>query len=112
MVPMFTCGFVRSNFSFAIASLLLFRNRANSKPNSLPSSLAGGLADHFFRHGSRGFRIVGEVHGKIRATLRAAAQIRRVPKHLRKGHLHADNMTTRTRFRTLNLSAARVQIAK
>src|SRR2546422_4189509 len=53
-----------------------------------------------------------KMHGEISAALRAAAQIRRVTKHLRERNLHADDIAPRARLRALNVRAPRIQVAK
>src|SRR5271157_2943179 len=110
IVPMLTCGLLRSNFSFAIAALLLVNAlfERSPEPLPLPRHPTGRLGDHLV--GDRGGRlgIVRKMHSEVAAALRAAAQIGRVTEHLRERHLHADDVTSRAGLGTLNLRPARV----
>src|ERR1700704_793392 len=117
MVPMFTCGLLRSNFSFAICFSapqikVVFAATTNSKfilnLGLTPSTLAFVLVDNFLRDRIRRLGVMRKVHGEIRATLGAAAQIRRITKHLREWHFRADHVAARTILRTLTRRAASV----
>src|SRR5688500_11020902 len=85
MVPTFTWGFVRENFSLAMS---LSRGAGG---------LCGGtgalapLLDDLFLHrgGHRG--VVRELHRVGRATLGPRAEVRRVPEHRGEGHLGLDD---------------------
>src|SRR5277367_4759998 len=109
MVPMFTCGLLRSNFSLAIASRSSVQILATAKSLLLKSSKqplphvpAFVLFDDFLRQRIGHFRVVRKVHGEVRATLRAAAQIRGVTKHLRKRNFRANHVYAGTILGTLN----------
>src|SRR6266849_10398534 len=107
MVPMFTCGLVRSNFSFAIASSApLTSNQSKNKTWLL---LAAVLLDYFLRQRRGQFRVMRKMHGEGGAALRAAAQIRRITEHLRQRYFHADYVAARAVFRALNRRTPRVQ---
>src|SRR5450432_2195893 len=115
MVPMFTCGLLRSNFSFAIACSapqikvsLLTTNLCSTKflLTRVPALV---LLDDFLRNRIRRFRIMRKMHGEIRAALGAAAQVRGIAKHLRQGNFRADHVRSSAIFRTLDRGTPRVQ---
>src|ERR1700676_4141442 len=102
MVPMFTCGLLRSNFSFAICSSapqIKVVLAATANPEFLvqlpASALALVLVDNFLSNRIRRFGVMRKVHGEIRTALRAAAQIRRITEHLRERHFRANHIATR-----------------
>src|SRR5436190_5146618 len=110
IVPMFTCGLLRSNFSLAIWS---------SAPQSKSCKIvllkllsAAGFLYNFFREIVGKLRVMREMHGECGASLRAAAQIRGVAEHLRERHLHANHVAPGAVFRSLNRRPPRVQIAE
>src|SRR6266403_5303202 len=117
MVPMFTCGLLRSNFSFAIASsapqtkieFLTLILRKAPEPELL---FAPYLFHDFFRKRRRHFRVVRKMHGESGASLRAAAQIGGVTKHLRQRNFHANHVAARAILRALNRGTPRIQISK
>src|SRR3954467_3086657 len=97
MVPMLTCGLVRSNFAFATVVLLRticvtpynqgrtwrcwggFRwKRLRDGPQSLPA----GLLDDLLGNGLGDLCVGVELHGEARATLRLGAQVADVAEHL------------------------------
>src|SRR6266540_5592122 len=107
MVPTFTCGLLRSNFSLAMISL-----------SSLDEALlrAGGgcalrLRDDGLRDAVRDLRVMRELHGVGGAALRLRAQIRRVPEHLGERHERVDHLGVRARGHRLDLAAAAVEVA-
>src|SRR5712675_940222 len=137
IVPIFRCGLLRSNFSFAIAlytpqlecsrassqkinlavsqraastARTLSRRAASTARTLLASRPAGCLRDHFLgdRRGCLG--IMREMHGKARAALRAAADVGGVPKHLRERNFHTNHVGAAARLSALNLAATRIQI--
>src|SRR5436309_6825414 len=76
MVPTFTCGLLRSNFSLAIVANLRFSY----------AGLAGHLCNHFIGHGLRR-RLVGvELHRVAGPPLRHGTNLRGVAEHLRQRH--------------------------
>src|SRR5512133_2853848 len=80
MVPTFTCGLLRSNFSLPMISLSSLETAALLR--------AGGgsalrLRDDGLRDAVRDLRVVRELHGVGGAALRLRAEVRRVPEHLR-----------------------------
>src|SRR5919108_2319132 len=111
IVPMFTCGLLRSNFSFAISSSAP-QSKSCKKP-VLPKLLsAAGLLHNLFGESSGKFRVMRKMHGEIAAALRAASQIGGVAEHFRQRHLHANHVAARAALRALNLRAPGVQVAK
>src|SRR5262249_45703000 len=111
IVPMFTCGLLRSNFSFAISSSAP-QSKSCKKSVSLKLLPAAALLPNLVREIVRKLRVMRKMHGEIAAALRAAAQIGGVAEHFRQRHLHANHVAPRAAFRTLNLRSARVQVAK
>src|ERR687892_356631 len=82
IVPMFTCGFVRSYFALAMGA----------PPTPLASAsaghgLAGRLGGDLFRHGRRHFLVTRELHGVSGATLGHRPHVGRVPEHLPERHV-------------------------
>src|SRR3982075_1131268 len=90
---MFTCGLLRSNFSFAIPSAPQIKIHSNSN-KALCLLFAPMLFDDFFRQSRRQLRVTPKVHRARRAALRAAAQIRGVTEHLRQRSFHANDIAS------------------
>src|SRR5271156_124175 len=106
MVPMLTCGFVRSNFAFAtsvsswtswclLKQCCYFRRAAvvtgQGYSVAFASSLAGGLSDDLLRHVRRNFGVVVEHHGVVRPALSLRPQVADVAEHLRQRHVGFDH---------------------
>src|SRR5215472_2362444 len=111
IVPMFTCGLLRSNFSFAISSSAP-QSKSCKESVLLELLPAAGLLYNLFREIRGKLRVMRKMHGEIAAALRAAAQIGGVTEHLGERHLHANYVAARTALRALNLRAAGVEVAK
>src|SRR4029079_4262965 len=98
IVPTFTCGFVRSNFSFPIIS------------SSLSSSLfvrpALRFADDFVSHAARHFLIAREMHRVLGSALRARYYQRRVSEHFRQWHDGLDDLRARAVLHAFNAPTA------
>src|SRR5713226_9338105 len=117
MVPMFTCGLLRSNFSLAICfsapqskiEFLALISRKAPEPELL---FAPYLFHDFFRKSRRHFRIMRKMHGEGGASLGAAAQISGITKHLRQRNFHANYVAARAIFRALNRGTPRIQVSK
>src|ERR1700687_512420 len=102
MVPMFTCGLLRSNFSFAMAApvfLALLRYLALH----LGHDLLGDVLRNFF--------VLPEVHRETAAPLRTGAQLGSVAEHIRQRHHRFDQVRGSANFGTFQAAAARTQIA-
>src|SRR5271169_2181073 len=108
---MFTCGLLRSNFSFAIACsappLELDENPPASlvepaPPNLLPGNPPGHLADHFLGNRTRRLGVMREMHREGRASLCPAAKIRSVAKHFRQRNFDADHIAAGAILGALN----------
>src|SRR5438552_1160352 len=102
MVPTFTCGFLRSNFSFAIVSSV--------------RSLRVDSLDRNFRDDSLGDRLGNlvvsfELHRVVGAALRQGAELCRVAEHLRQGDARRDHLEVEARLHVVDLSAPRVEVA-
>src|SRR5579859_1259354 len=75
IVPMFTCGLVRSNFFLAIWLL------PGSSPDRGPAALDLRLLDEFGGHRLRDLRVVTELHRRARPTLGHRPQVGDVAEH-------------------------------
>src|SRR6267378_2992420 len=109
---MFTCGFVRSNFSFAISPSAPQSNSFQTTPKIAVLLFAPVLLDHFFGKSRWKLGIMREVHCECCPSLRAAAEVRGITKHLRQRHFYADHVAARTVFSALNRGTPRVQVAE
>src|SRR5882762_449426 len=116
MVPIFTCGLLRSNFSLAICfSAPQSRNLKSNLPQSprgpkllLATCLLYDLLGKRRRH----LGVMRKMHRERRASLRAAAQIRGVTEHLRQWKFHANDVAARAILLALMRRTPRSQIAK
>src|SRR5216683_7316494 len=96
MVPMFTCGLLRSNFSLAICfSAPQSKIEFLANPRTLELLLAACLLNDLLGQGRRHLGVMRKMHGERRAPLSAAAQISGVTKHLRQRHFHANHIAAR-----------------
>src|SRR5947209_15132311 len=113
IVPMLTCGLLRSNFSLAIALSAPQLERSlepcgNPQPARLPHGPAGRFGDHFLGNRYGRFLVMREMHRETGAALSAAAEVRGVTEHFRQRHLRTDNLGARSGFVSLDLCATRV----
>src|ERR671934_519698 len=97
MVPTFTCGLLRSNFSLAMALL----------SSNVGLLRAGGgdalrLGDDGLGDVVRDLRIVPELHRVGGAALRLRAEVGRVAEHLRQRHLRRDGLHAGARVHALD----------
>src|SRR5262245_1496782 len=93
MVPMFTCGLVRSNFAFATggsSSLASYAVRVPLDLTRRSTSFASGLLDDLVRHSTWDFGVRVELHRVHGATRRLGTQVSDVPEHLRQRHQRLD----------------------
>src|ERR1700688_684999 len=126
MVPMLTCGLVRSNFAFAtsvsswtcwclLKQCCYFRGAAvvtgQGYSVAFASSLAGGLSDDLLRHIRRNFGVAVEHHGVVRPALSLRPQVADVAEHLRQRHVGFDHARAAAFLHGLNLATAGVQVA-
>src|SRR5436309_2430406 len=102
IVPMFTCGLLRSNFSFAISL---------SSPQNLLGYFALRLVHDFVRDAARHFFVLAEVHREGAASLRAGPQLGGIAEHLRQRNHCLNNLGSAQNLGTLETAAARNQIA-
>src|ERR687887_1273816 len=104
MVPTFTCGLSRSNFSFATGSRSFQKafgpaSRRTSETYSSLSTcshrLSGAVLDYSLREVVRDFLVAVELHRVLRATLGGRAQIGGVAEHFGQRHagLHGQGVT-------------------
>src|SRR5262245_53119549 len=90
IVPTFTCGLVRANFSLAIQSILLH-------------DCVGDVLWHF--------DVLGEFHGEGGAALAHRAHIGRVAEHLGERHFRGDHLAGSRLFHAHDLATPAVEIA-
>ena len=91
MVPMFTCGLVRSNFALATVGSSSFRSVRLSRIGVLvliyglffdPRLFAASFRDDLRRHVLRNLGVGVELHGVTSPALGPAAQVTHVTEHL------------------------------
>src|SRR3954468_21486578 len=103
IVPMLTCGLLRSNFFFAIVGvLLLLAGWARSAP-CLLNELRGQAV--------RDLGVVTEFHRRRRPALGHRPQVRDVAEHLGERDERSDDLCRPARLHALDLAAAAVQVA-
>src|SRR6266480_5229059 len=106
MVPTFTCGLSRSNFSFATGSRSFQKalgpaSRRTSETYSSLSTcshrLSGAVLDYPLSQVVGHFLVAVELHRVLRAALGGRAQIGGVPEHLGERHagLHGEGVALR-----------------
>src|SRR5256885_209378 len=118
MVPMLTCGLVRSNFAFATGVLLWtswFVAAAAGGATSCRSGRATGLFAGRLRDDLlgdvRGNLVVGvELHGVARPALGLRPQVADVAEHLRQRHQGADDAAATALLHRLDDATAGVQV--
>src|ERR1041385_2561561 len=119
MVPMFTCGLVRSNLAFATG----FSSYGLPTEVGLGSLrvpllltyglllLASGFRDDLLGNARRDFGVRVELHGVVRPALGPAAQVPDVAEHLRQRHECLDDPDPGLLLHRLDLAPAAVQVA-
>src|ERR1035441_8989681 len=122
MVPMFTCGLLRSNFSFAMVPLCCQRSAFCLLLSAfcfllsafcflnLPSHFPLNLRHYLLRDILRNFLVLPKVHRKGTAALRAGSQLGSVSEHLRQRHHGLDHLSSTVNFGAFQPSAPRVYI--
>src|SRR3954464_854352 len=95
MVPTLRCGFVRSNFCFAMPLLPYLRLARDQ--------LGGNRLRNFF--------VTVELHRELGATLRHRAQVGRVAEHLRERDDGLDHLRVADGLEVLDAAAPRVEVA-
>src|SRR6266545_2403511 len=116
MVPMLTCGLVRSNFAFATGpswNLLATPYDASGWTGVRGEELlAPGLLDDLFRHVLRNLGVGVELHRVRRPALRLGTQVADVPEHLRQRHQGLDDPAAAGALvHRLDVATARVEVA-
>src|SRR6059036_881317 len=102
IVPMFTCGLVRSNFFLAISTAL---------PVLRPCSADPGLGDELLGEVARDLRVVRQLHRVARASLGHRPQLRRVAEHLGERDERPHDLGGTAGLHPLDLAPAAVQVA-
>src|ERR687892_209897 len=99
MVPMLTCGLVRSNLAFATwcpSSRTRTAGRVRRAPANLVGLLAVGLRDDLLRDVRGNLGVGVELHAVARPALRPRPQVADVAEHLRQRHDGPDDARTGT----------------
>src|SRR5437899_4331084 len=109
IVPTLTCGFLRSNFAFAMAVcppsrswLTQLRSLREARP-----ALAERLGADALRHRL----VVRELHREGRASLRARPQIRGIPEHLGERRVRRDDLRVAARLLPRDATPPPVDVA-
>src|SRR4051794_4611913 len=119
MVPMLTCGLVRSNLALATGFLsswlrrwcVLWGGAGWWRARPPPELLAGRLGDDLLGDVGRDLGVRVEHHRVARPSLGAAAQVAHVAEHLRQRHQSPDDAGAGALVHRLDGSAAGVQVA-
>src|SRR6476469_7774519 len=122
MVPMLTCGLVRSNFALPTVGtpqdwVSLPRIRVMrqvwgvERATWRARSLAPGLLDDLLRDVPRNLGVGVELHAVVGTTLGLGPQVANVAEHLRQRHLATDHLDARGVLHGLDLATAGVQVA-
>src|SRR5688500_10697570 len=106
IVPMFTCGLVRSNFFLAICGVLLAPRCDRVTGRSDPA-----LGDELLSDGARDLGVVGQFHRIARPALGHGPQVRGEAEHLGERHEGAHHLRGAPRVHALDLAAAAVEVA-
>src|SRR6478735_7776487 len=123
MVPMLTCGLVRSNFAFATGVLLRTccvtpygqAGRGDvwggdARRGVYPASLASGFLDDLLRDVPGNLGVGVELHRVHRTTLGLGPQVANVSEHLRQRDKGADDLGTADVLHALDLATAGVDV--
>src|SRR5690606_11493355 len=86
MVPTFSCGLVRSNFSFATINYLFVQFGW--------TGLTTLLFDDLLSDVGRCLAVLGELHGEGRTPLRQRSQLRSVAEHFSQRNLRVEHLRT------------------
>src|SRR5919112_2262707 len=114
MVPMLTCGLVRSNLALAtgfLSSWVTQVVRALGVGCAGARFLAGGLRDDLLGHVLRNLRVAVEDHRVAGPPLGAAAQVAHVAEHLRERDQGPDDASAGALLHRLDGPAPGVQVA-
>src|SRR5688572_5607680 len=119
MVPMLTCGLVRSNFAFATLSSLdgaSCRCTTDRWDGGLPGHraglvlLAGTLGDDLLGHVRRYLGVRVELHRVARAALGLRPQVADVAEHLRQRDERLDDAVAAALLHRLDHAATAVEV--
>src|SRR6476619_500545 len=125
MVPMLTCGLVRSNFAFAtvvlLRTFLCYAVRPGQdvarwggfrwkRLRDVPQSLPAGLLDDLLGNGLGDLCVGVELHGEARAALRLGAQVADVAEHLGQRDEALDDLGAADVLHALDLATAGVDV--
>src|SRR5713226_70769 len=88
IVPTFTCGLLRSNFSFAMSLPV----SCASVDGKLTRDSSLRFAHNFLGDVLGHFLVLAKVHGERAASLGSRTELRRVAKHFRERHHRLDDV--------------------
>src|SRR2546421_1576153 len=106
IVPMFTCGLLRSNFSLAMDISLSYLDSDSSLLRN-PSLYFG---DDFLRYVLGDFLVLSEMHCETPAALRARPKLGGISKHFRQRHHRLDQLRGSAHLGAFQAAAARAQV--
>src|SRR3954451_1549528 len=114
MVPTFTCGLSRSNFSFPTGSRSFQKalgpasrrtSETYSSLSTCPHRLSGAVLDNSLCQVVGDFLVAVELHRVLRAALGGRAQVGRVPEHLGERDTGLHGQCVALRLLALNAAA-------
>src|ERR1035437_7358382 len=105
IVPMLTCGLVRSNFFFAIAATPSLLLRAGLDWSN------SGLLNELGRQVGGDLGVVRQLHRVTGATLGHRPQVRGIAEHLGQGYPRLDHLRGRARFHCLDVATTTIDVA-
>src|SRR5262249_34449680 len=101
IVPTFTCGLLRSNFSFDMARIL--QKKSGNDLELMLNNRVGDIRRHF--------DVLGKFHRERRAALAHRAHGRRVAEHLGERYVAGDDLAGCGFFHPGDLTPAAIQVA-
>src|SRR5438270_3871038 len=111
MVPMLTCGLVRSNLAFATWCPSLDSASYAVAASCCAGLFAVGLRDDLLRDVRGNLGVGVELHAVARPALRPRPQVADVAEHLRQRDQRSDDACTAAFLHGLDLATAGVEIA-
>src|SRR5687767_6489518 len=111
MVPTFTCGLLRSNFSFATGGYSFLKVSGTYYLRAGPDRLTGAVLDDLLGDVRRHLVVPIELHGVCGSSLGRRAQVCRVAEHRRQRDAAPDGHGVAARLLALDVSAAAGQVA-
>src|SRR3546814_843975 len=104
IVPMLQCGFVRSNFAFAI---FVLRTRSSVASSRVSRELGADFLAHRLGHAG----VVVEMHRELGPALRRRAQVVHVAEHVGERHHRLDHLRVAAHLGADDLAPPGAQVA-